>query len=47
MDGEIYHSITLGYGSMGPHGSLVRPDDRWKVINYIRMVLQKNSQTQE
>lgn len=35
-DGEIYHTITLGFGSMGPYGSQVRPDDRWKIITYIR-----------
>lgn len=35
-DGEIYHSITLGLGSMGAHGSQIRPDDRWKVVLYIR-----------
>lgn len=40
-DGEIYHSITLGYGSMGAHGSQILPDDRWKLIHYIRQVLQK------
>ncbi|MGC9341315.1 MAG: c-type cytochrome [Bacteroidales bacterium] len=45
-DGEIYHSITVGYGSMGPHASLVRPDDRWKVVNYIRMVLQENAKNE-
>ncbi len=35
-DGEIYHTITLGFGAMGAHGSQVRPEDRWKVILYIR-----------
>jgi hypothetical protein len=35
-DGEIFHSITLGFGSMGSHGSQIRPDDRWKIILYIR-----------
>jgi mono/diheme cytochrome c family protein len=35
-DGEIFHSITLGFGSMGAHGSQIRPDDRWKLILYIR-----------
>ena len=35
-DGEIFHSITLGFGSMGAHGSQIRPDDRWKMILYIR-----------
>lgn len=46
-DGEIYHSITLGYGSMGPHGSQVRPEDRWKIISYIREVLQENAIKEE
>lgn len=40
-DGEIYHTITLGFGSMGPHGSLVRPDDRWKIVLYIRQLQQE------
>jgi mono/diheme cytochrome c family protein len=35
-DGEIYHTITLGIRSMGAHGSQIRPDDRWKLIKYIR-----------
>jgi mono/diheme cytochrome c family protein len=41
-DGEIYHTITLGFGSMGPHGSLVLPDDRWKIVLYIRQLQQEN-----
>jgi len=41
-DGEIYYSITLGFVSMGPHGAQIKPDDRWKLINYIREELQKN-----
>jgi mono/diheme cytochrome c family protein len=36
MDGEIYHSITLGFNSMGAHGSQIQPDDRWKLVLYIR-----------
>jgi mono/diheme cytochrome c family protein len=35
-DGEIYHSITLGFGAMGAHGSQIRPVDRWNIILYIR-----------
>ena len=34
-DGEIYHTITLGFGSMGAHGSQIIPDDRWKLVLYI------------
>ena len=39
-DGEIYHQMTLGWGIMGSQGLLLRPEDRWKVILYIRKDLQ-------
>jgi mono/diheme cytochrome c family protein len=42
-DGQIYHTITLGFGSMMPHGTQIRPDDRWKLVLYIRG-LQKEAQ---
>jgi len=42
-DGQIYHTITLGFGSMMPHGAQIRPDDRWKLVLYVR-VLQKEAQ---
>lgn len=35
-DGQIYHTITLGFGSMGAHGAQVKPADRWKTVLYIR-----------
>jgi mono/diheme cytochrome c family protein len=37
-DGEIYHVITMGSlsGLMGPHGSQIKPENRWKIINYVR-----------
>ncbi len=44
-DGEIYHTITLGFGSMGAHGSQIRPEDRWKIISYIRNVLQAGAES--
>jgi mono/diheme cytochrome c family protein len=40
-DGEIYHSITVGYGIMGAHGGMIRPEDRWKIILHLRENLQK------
>jgi mono/diheme cytochrome c family protein len=40
-DGEIYHSITVGYGIMGAHGGMITPDERWKIILHIRETLQK------
>jgi len=37
-DGELYYVITMGSisGLMGPHGSQIAPEKRWKIINYIR-----------
>ena len=35
-DGEIFHTVTLGLGSMGAHGSQIRTEDRWILIQYIR-----------
>ena len=49
-DGEIYHSIMLGFGAMGAYGSQIRPDDRWKIILYIRRLQEeagKNSDSKE
>ncbi len=39
-DGEIFHTITYGYGVMSEHATIVRPEDRWKIILYIRKELQ-------
>jgi mono/diheme cytochrome c family protein len=37
-DGEIYHVITVGSlsGLMGPHGTQITPENRWKIIHYVR-----------
>jgi mono/diheme cytochrome c family protein len=37
-DGELYHVITLGTlsGLMGAHGSQISPENRWKIIQYVR-----------
>jgi hypothetical protein len=40
-DGELFHTITLGFGSMGAHGAQIRPEDRWKVISYIHTIRQE------
>lgn len=41
-EGEIYHVISVGFGVMGEHGSMLQPDDRWKAVLYIRNQLQQN-----
>ena len=39
-EGDIYHVITVGHGIMAEHGSMIRPDDRWKIAMYIKNELQ-------
>lgn len=35
-DGRIFHVITRGQGIMPSHAAQVLPDDRWKVVLYVR-----------
>lgn len=35
-DGKIYHVVTYGKGLMGPHAFLISPEERWKVIHYVK-----------
>jgi mono/diheme cytochrome c family protein len=35
-DGETYHVITVGQGVMMAHGSQIKPEDRWKIVLYVR-----------
>ena len=41
-DGEIYHVITMGQGTMGAYASHIPKKYRWQTVNYIRS-LQKQS----
>ncbi len=40
-EADIYHVITVGHGVMGAHGSMINPDDRWRIAMYIKEELQK------
>lgn len=40
-EGEMFHQVTLGFGIMGAQGLILRPEDRWKVILYVKNELQK------
>ncbi|MBK6283405.1 MAG: cytochrome c [Draconibacterium sp.] len=40
-EADIYHVITVGWGIMGEHGSMIEPADRWKIAMYIKQELQK------
>jgi mono/diheme cytochrome c family protein len=35
-DGQLFHIITYGQGLMPAHGSQVAPEDRWKIVHYLR-----------
>jgi mono/diheme cytochrome c family protein len=35
-DGKIYHTITHGKGNMGSHAAMLNPEQRWKVLHYVR-----------
>lgn len=39
-DGQIYHTITMGKGLMPGYESQITRDERWAIVNYLR-VLQK------
>jgi len=35
-DGKIFFSITYGKNLMGAHGSILSPEQRWLITNYVR-----------
>jgi mono/diheme cytochrome c family protein len=43
-DGEIFHVITIGSvsGYMGSHSAQIKPEDRWRIVSYIKNKLKTN-----
>jgi len=41
-EGHIYHTIMYGLNSMGPHSSLIREKDRWKIVAYVQTLQGKD-----
>ena len=35
-EGDIFNTITLGKGTMGPYGARIRVEDRWKIVLYVK-----------
>ena len=35
-DGEIFHTISAGIGVMGAHGSQIKPEERWMIVEYVK-----------
>lgn len=43
-DGKIYHTITYGVNLMGPHATIVNPQERWKITMYVHELAKKGPQ---
>jgi mono/diheme cytochrome c family protein len=39
-EGHIFHVITKGKGRMLAHGSQILPEDRWKIVSYVKQKIQ-------
>lgn len=39
-EGHIYHVISKGKGRMAPHESQITPENRWKIVHYVKQDLQ-------
>lgn len=46
-EGHIYHTIMFGLNAMGPHSSLIREDDRWKIVAYVQTLQDKDPLAKE
>lgn len=46
-DGQLYHIITMGRGLMGSYAYQIEPDDRWKLVAYIRKLQDYDTRTKK
>lgn len=46
-DGEIYHVISNGKGTMLPYGPQVKPADRWAIVAWVRVLQRSQNATLE
>lgn len=46
-EGHIYHTIMFGLNAMGPHSSLIREQDRWKIVAYVQTLQGKDPLAKE
>lgn len=46
-EGHIYHTIMHGLNAMGPHSSLIREEDRWKIVAYVQTLQGDDSSKEE
>lgn len=46
-DGQIYHVMTAGWGRMKSYASQVSPEDRWKIVLYVRKLQEYENRTKK
>lgn len=46
-DGEIHHVISNGRGTMLPYGPQVKPEDRWAIVAWLRVLQRSQNATVE
>lgn len=46
-DGQIYHIITMGRGTMSNYAYQIEPEDRWKLVAYIRKLQEYQTKNQK
>jgi hypothetical protein len=46
-DGKIYHTITHGVNLMGSHASQLNPDERWKIVMYVKELMKSGAPAAE
>ncbi len=46
-EGHIYHTVMFGLNAMGPHSSLIRENDRWKIVAYVQTLQGKDPLAKE
>jgi len=44
-DGQLFHILTYGQGSMPPFAAQLSPDRRWDLVNYIRSIQRQAAPT--
>lgn len=35
-EGKMFYSISLGKGTMGPHGLILNAEERWKLVHFVQ-----------
>ncbi|RHX87210.1 c-type cytochrome [Leptospira stimsonii] len=46
-DGQIYHVITAGWSRMKSYSAQVSPEDRWKIVLYVRKLQEYEKRTKK